>query len=130
MKNMPVEYFGYYTLLEPYISAYYETEAKEKGRKLFKDVSAKYQENLTYYSNLKIENQYRMAEDIVTDIERYKSLVDVLLIYDKDFAKDETKTFSRYLNLFNHFYEDPEPTEETINSDPDIGENDTVIKPE
>ena len=54
MKNMPVDYFGYYTLLEPYISAYYEVGNKEKAQQLFKDVATKYQENLTYYSGLTI----------------------------------------------------------------------------
>src|SRR5690606_2534657 len=29
MTNMPVEHYGYYTLLEPYISAYYEVGAKD-----------------------------------------------------------------------------------------------------
>ena len=79
MKNMPVDYFGYYTLLEPYISAYYEVGAKEKAQKLFKDVAKKYQENLTYYSGLTKDNQERLFEDIYTDIQRYKSLVDVLI---------------------------------------------------
>jgi hypothetical protein len=30
MDQMPVDYFGYYTLLEPYISAYYEVGNKKK----------------------------------------------------------------------------------------------------
>ena len=46
MEKMPVDDFGYYTLLEPYITAYYEVEAIDKARKLYKDVSKKYQEKL------------------------------------------------------------------------------------
>ncbi len=49
MEKMPVDKFGFYTLLEPYISAYYEIGKVEKGRKLYKDVTKKYQENLVYY---------------------------------------------------------------------------------
>ena len=104
MKNMPVDYFGYYTLLEPYVSGYYEVGNKEKAEQLFKDVAKKYQENLTYYSGLTVENQEHLFEDIYTDIQRYKSLVDVLLIYDPDFAKTESETFNSYLRLFSHFY--------------------------
>lgn len=106
MINMPVDYYGYYTLLEPYISAYYEVGNKEKAKKLFKDVAKKYQENLTYYSGLTKDNQEHMFEDIYTDIQRYKSLVDVLMTYDKEFAKTESDVFNSYLKLFNHFYEE------------------------
>jgi hypothetical protein len=106
MINMPVDYYGYYTLLEPYISAYYEVGNKEKAKKFFKDVAKKYQENLTYYSGLTKDNQEHMFEDIYTDIQRYKSLVDVLMTYDKDFAKTESDVFNSYLKLFNHFYEE------------------------
>ena len=104
MKNMPVDQFGFYTLLEPYISAYYEVENKEKARQLFKDVAKKYQENLAYYGGLKVENQERFFEDIYTDIQRYKGLLDVLIEYDIDFAEKEGDIFNNYLKLFKHFY--------------------------
>ncbi len=109
MEKMPVDDFGYYTLLEPYISAYYEIGKKDKGRKLYKEVAKKYQENLTYYSTLTRENQTRLLDEIVTDIERYRSLVDVLVSYnDKEFALQETEKFNSFLNLFSHFMgEDP-----------------------
>jgi len=103
MEKMPVEYFGYYTLLEPYISAYYEVGAKEKARKLFKDVSIKYQENLNYYSSLDHRKQRELGEEIITDIERYKALVDVVINYDNEFAEKESKTFTNFLQLFSHF---------------------------
>ena len=125
MINMPVDFFNYYTLLEPYVSAYYEVNAKEKAQQLFKDVSKKYQESLTYYGNLNVDNQYKMAEEIVTDIERYKSLVDVLLAYDSDFAKTEMETFNNYLKLFEHFYgsepEVQEPPREELDLKTDSG---------
>ncbi|WP_104734801.1 glycosyltransferase family 117 protein [Hanstruepera ponticola] len=131
MENMPVDYFGYYTLLEPYIGAYYETGATEKAQKLFKEVANKYQENLTYYSKLDAEQQRRVFEEIYTDIERYKSIVDVVIEYDEDFGAQEAKTFSNFLNLFKHFYEDA-PTEEEITPlDLDlINEDSSVIEPE
>ena len=122
MDNMPVEFFGYYTLLEPYISTYYEVGNKEKAQRLFKDVSQKYQENLTYYSNLKIDAQERLFEDIYTDIQRYKGLVDVLIKYDVEFAEDEGDIFNNYLRSFRHFYGD-EPEEAVEQTDLDVPTN-------
>ncbi len=103
MENMPVDKFGFYSLLEPYISAYYEIGNVEKGRALFKDVAKKYQENLVYYSSLSLENQETVVgEAIYLDIQRYRALVDLLVIYDdKEFALNETKTFNSYLSLFD-----------------------------
>ena len=127
MLNMPVDYFGYYTLLEPYISAYYEVDNKEKAQQLFKDVSKKYQESLTYYGGLKVENQYRLAEEIITDIERYKSIVDVLLEYDDEFATTEMATFTNFLRLFSHFYDDEPEVENQQRIEQDIPQDTSII---
>ncbi|MGE5945015.1 MAG: protein O-mannosyl-transferase family [Flavobacteriales bacterium] len=126
MTNMPVDYFGYYTLLEPYISAYYEVGNKEKAQKLFKQVAKKYQENLKYYSTLKVSNQETLFEEIYTDIQRYKGLVDVLLKYDPEFAEKESDIFNNNLQLFKHFYEDP--SEDEIKTDVDIPVEDSNIE--
>ena len=131
MEKMPVDDYGYYTLLEPFISSYYEIGAIEKGRKLFKEVSKKYQENLTYYSGLTLENQNRYISEIVTDIQRYRGLVDLLVIYnDKDIALEETKKFNDYLKLFSHFTGDEEPEETYPLDDKDIVKDtiDSIIK--
>ena len=126
MEKMPVDKFAFYTLLEPYIGAYYEVEAKEKARTLFKDVSRKYQESLTYWSNLSIDNQSRYIDEIVTDIERYRSLVDLLVIYnDKDFAIKETAKFNNYLELFKHFSSEEEQEVEPILEERDL-QSDTI----
>ncbi|WP_142784929.1 glycosyltransferase family 117 protein [Changchengzhania lutea] len=125
MTNMPVEHFGYYTLLEPYISAYYEVGAKEKAQQLFKEVATKYQENLSYYSSLKTDNQERFFEEIYTDIQRYKGLVDVLINYEEEFAKSEGDIFNNYLKLFKHFYGD-EPQQETPRIEKDLPTADSI----
>ncbi|MEZ4793449.1 MAG: DUF2723 domain-containing protein, partial [Gelidibacter sp.] len=132
MEKMPVDDYGYYTLLEPYISAYYEIGKREKGRKLYMDVSKKYQENLTYYSGLGIEDQTRLLDEIVTDIERYRSLVDLLVQYqDKDFALQETEKFNSYLKLFSHFMgEDPRKAVPKEDRDIPIDSIDSILKPE
>jgi hypothetical protein len=101
MKKMPVDIFGYYTFLEPFIGAYYEVKAKEKARKLYKNVTLKYQESLTYYSRVSEENQSKYIQTIYSDIERYKSLVDTISLYEEEgFIKIEMEKFNGYLRLF------------------------------
>lgn len=132
IEKMPVDNFGYYTLLEPFISSYYEIGAVEKGQKLYKEISKKYQETLTYYSNCEIDTQQRYISEIVTDIQRYRSLVDILVVYDdEDLALEETKKFNDYLRLFSHFTGDED--EETYPlEDRDVAKDtiDSIISPE
>ncbi|MAH20626.1 MAG: hypothetical protein CMB96_04185 [Flavobacteriaceae bacterium] len=101
MEKMPVDIFGYYTFLEPFIGAYYELKAKEKARNLYKNVSLKYQESLTYYSSVSERNQSKYIETIYSDIERYKSLVDTISLYEEEgFIKIEMEKFNGFLRLF------------------------------
>ena len=101
MAKMPVDLFGFYTLLEPYIGSYYELETTEKARKLFINVSSKYQESLSYYSTLSEYNQSKYIQTIYNDIERYRSLVDVTTFYEtEEFIKTEMEKFNSYLRLF------------------------------
>lgn len=117
MTNMPVEYFGFYTLLEPYITAYYEVGATEKARQVYKDVTKKYQENLSYYGSLKVEQQGRLFEDIYTDIQRYKGLVDILVQYDIELAQTESEVFNDHLALFRHFTGEEDEVEIPVEPD-------------
>ncbi|WP_224485048.1 glycosyltransferase family 117 protein [Robertkochia aurantiaca] len=105
MEKMPFGYFGYYVFLEPYVDGYYKVGETEKARDLFEQIARKYQEHLEYYSSLNVNEQYNRAEDIITNIERYRALVDVLVINDdEEFALEEAETFNEYLELFSHFY--------------------------
>jgi hypothetical protein len=101
IENMPVNTFGYYTLLESYIDSYYKLENKEKARNLFSEIANKYKENLFYFSSLKDENKNRYAEEIYTDIERYRSLVGVIISYEEgEFLEKQMEDFNSYLELF------------------------------
>ncbi|HLT54015.1 MAG TPA: DUF2723 domain-containing protein, partial [Flavobacteriaceae bacterium] len=131
MKNMPVEHFGYYTLLEPYMSAYYEVGAKEKARQVYLEVAKKYQENLSYYAELDDAEQIRMAEDIVTDMERYRSIVDVVLEYDKELGDKESEKFRNYLKLFSSSPdEDEEEVRPEIDVTPEMELDSVLISPD
>ena len=101
LEKMPINIFGYYTFLEPFVGAYYEIGQKEKGRSIFKKISLKYQENLTYYSKISELNKSKYAQTIYSDIERYKSLVDTISYYEsEEFIKIEMEKFNGFLRLF------------------------------
>ncbi|MDV6170311.1 DUF2723 domain-containing protein [Flavobacterium sp. DG1-102-2] len=78
MTKMPLEYYEYYTLLEPFATGYYELGQKEDAHKLLDKLITKYQENLTFYRGLSSSDQNNVAVDIVTAIERYRSLLWVM----------------------------------------------------
>ena len=91
----------FYTLLEPFINSYYKIGKSDKAREMFEEISKKYQENLEYYSSISNENKNRYAEEIYTDIERYRSLVDVLISYEEgDYLESKMQEFNDYLDLF------------------------------
>jgi len=121
MAKMPVDMFGFYTLLEPYIGAYYELEATDKARGLYMEVSRKYQESLTYYSTLTERNQSKYIQAIYSDIERYRGLVDVTTLYEtEDFIKTEMGKFNNYLRLFTGEPEEEGSQEETLIDSTDL----------
>ena len=101
MEKMPVDDYGFYTLLEPYVSTYYEVDKKEKARALYLKVAKKYQEQLAYFSEQSIKKQEDFDDEIFDYIRKYRSLVDVLVTYDsKEFAMEEIEKFNQYLSLF------------------------------
>ncbi len=78
VTKTPVDYYGYYLTLEPFVSGYYEIGQKEKARSLVGKLMNKYKEELLYYSTFTFADQSFMAEDIVRAIERYRSLLLVI----------------------------------------------------
>ena len=92
IEKMPIDYFGYYSLLEPYISTYYSLGKFNKGDKLYQKLSSKYDESLKYYSQMSKSkssrfSMYSFAENIITNTERYRALVETLLKSDNNDLK-------------------------------------------
>ncbi|HCW64355.1 MAG TPA: hypothetical protein DG752_06770, partial [Leeuwenhoekiella sp.] len=99
------------------ISGYYEVGEQAKARELWQQVAGKYQEKLDYWSTLSLERQYQYAQDIITDIERYRSLVDLLIInQDQEIIPEKAREFNSYLRKFNQFYGEDETEPETVES--------------
>jgi tetratricopeptide (TPR) repeat protein len=126
MEKMPINYFEYYSLLEPFVIGYYELDKPEKARKVYEDVSKKYQENLIYYNSLKFNRQRAVAEDIISDMERYRGLVQLVVVYDEEqYGRAEAKEFNDYLKLFRHFYS----PDEAMDLDKDVEKDSTIEIP-
>ncbi|TDE05207.1 glycosyltransferase family 117 protein [Flavobacterium sandaracinum] len=104
MTKMPVEYFEYYSLVEPFAGGYYKIGEKVKAQQLLKKLVGKYQENLNYYGNLKSSEQSSIATPIIIDIERYRSLLQVMKEHgDIDFYNKNKITFNTYIKMFERF---------------------------
>ncbi len=107
MTKMPIEQFGYYTLVEPFIQGYYEVGKKEKAQKITKDIIVKYHELLNYYNSLTISEQNDAIMEIVKTIERYRSVVEISKIHeDVDFYNKEKVKFNNFNKLFERFDRD------------------------
>jgi hypothetical protein len=104
MKKMPLDYYGYYTMVEPFAGGYYAIGEKEKAREILTRLIKKYTENLKSYNNLTPSDQNNIAIDIVTDIERYRSLLHVMKDRgDISLYKSSRVTFNSYNKMFERF---------------------------
>lgn len=109
MTNMPIDYFGYYSFVEPFAAGYYEIGEKAKARDILTQLIKKYQDNLTYYAGMKPAEQNDVYMDIVTDIERYRSLLQVMKDReDLEFYNQNKVKFNNYNKLFERFGRDME----------------------
>nr|WP_315231304.1 DUF2723 domain-containing protein [uncultured Flavobacterium sp.] len=104
MTKMPLEYFDYYSLVEPFAGGYYKIDEKLKAQQLLSKLILKYRENLNYYGNLKSSEQTSIAIPIITDIERYRSLLSVMKENgDLDFYNQNKIVFNTYIKMFDRF---------------------------
>ena len=109
ITKTPIDYYGYYLTLEPFVGGYYKTGEKQKARDLITKLTAKYKDNLRYYSTFNSSDQSFMATDIVTDIERYRSLLKVMKANgDIEFYNKNRNEFNSYNNRFPRFQRDME----------------------
>jgi len=109
LTKMPTDYYGYYLTVEPFASGLYEVGEKEKARQLLNKLMGKYQENLTYFAGIQPSIQNGIASDIVTDIERYRSLLKVMKDRgDMEFYTKNRAVFNSYVKKFTRFGRDAE----------------------
>ena len=105
VNKLPIEHYEYYTLVEPFVAGYYEVGEKEKARNLWDKLANKYIEKIGYYSSLDIQRQYRSVEEIITQIERFRSVIDILKEYDQETLSEKAAQFNSLIELFPSFYD-------------------------
>jgi tetratricopeptide (TPR) repeat protein len=121
MDNMPIDYFGYYAFVEPFVDGYYKVGETTKARELYSKVKTKYQERLQYFAGLTLDAQYTKIDDIIADMEAYRRNIDVLINNDdRDMAEKETLIFNEYIDKFSHFYKEDELAPPSLEGDPDL----------
>ena len=76
IEKMPIDYFGYYSLLVPFVDGYYRINETEKAQILSNKIAEKYKDRLNYFNSLDAGLQYTLGEEIITEIERYRTLVE------------------------------------------------------
>ena len=104
MTKMPLDKFNYYSVIEPFAKGYYEIGKKEKAQQLLEKLMTKYKENLNYYGSLNPADQSDIAIDVITDIERYRSLLQVMKENgDMPFYSKNRAVFNTYIKMFEHF---------------------------
>jgi hypothetical protein len=109
MNKMPLDKFGYYSLVEPFAKGYYDIGEKAKAQQLLEKLMTKYKENLDYYAKLSSSDQTDIAVDIITDIERYRGLLKVMKDGgDVPFYNKNKSTFNTYIKIFERFEREKE----------------------
>ncbi|NUY81578.1 DUF2723 domain-containing protein [Flavobacterium sp. MAH-1] len=109
LSKMPMDYYGYYTMVEPFAGGLYEVGEKERARELLQKLMVKYQQELMFYKGLRNSEQSLIAVDVVSAIERYRSLLQVMKERgDIEFYNKNRATFNSYNDKFKLFGRDPE----------------------
>ena len=96
MDKMPIETFGYYSLVTPIASAYYRAGATEKAQQIVQKLAAGYHEYMRYYAQWDNDNQLALMEDLVGNVERYKSLLTEVV---------QARDYETLAAIYNPFYE-------------------------
>ncbi|MEM6893568.1 MAG: DUF2723 domain-containing protein [Bacteroidota bacterium] len=123
MENIPVEHYGFYAFVEPFVDGYYKVGEKQKGRALFEQLKGIYQNRLTYYADIPLDEQYEKIEDILSDMQAYRRNIDILIENeDRSLAEEETKVFNQYIDKFSQFVgdDDEEYFDEALEEEPGL----------
>ena len=100
MKNMPIDAYGYYFTLDPFIEGSYKVGKKEQARAIALQVIKKYQEELNYYTHLPARELNSNAKRIQYCIDRYGEVVMLSETLDKEFYTAQWAIFKDKAGLF------------------------------
>jgi len=109
LEKMPLDYFGFYSLLVPFVDGYYRVDENEKAQELSRNIGFKYSDRLSYFASLDADLQYALGEEIITEIERYRTLIEADLKHaEKANLLPTLNQFMDAANPFKYLYGDYE----------------------
>lgn len=101
LDKMPIDYYMYYSTIDPFADGWYKLGEKEKAQKLLSQLMSKYKEHLTFYKSFKPSEQYYLRSEIMTDLYRYENLLKIMKDNgDIDFYNKSKATFDSFDRLF------------------------------
>jgi hypothetical protein len=104
-SKMPIDFYEYYSLWTPFIEGYYKIGKRDKAINAVEKISFKYYDRLNYFSSIEIFNQYSLAEEIISDIERYRNLIETIEeLGEKEILAEKIKDFINVSEKFNYIY--------------------------
>ena len=104
MKNMPIDYFEYYTTVEPFAEGYYKIGKKDSARKILNQLIKKYQEKITFFHSQSEKQKAFYRMEIYREIEIYRSLL--LLAQengDVEFYNSQRVKFNNFNNMMGEY---------------------------
>ena len=105
MVKMPVNYFEFYSLLEPFVLSYYEIGADEKARQVFEQTAEKHKEYLSYYGSMSLGEQADNLEEIYSKMNMYESLVEIVYAFDSDeYYQQQKAIFKNHMQPFSGLF--------------------------
>src|SRR5699024_6419652 len=105
MTKMPIDEFGYYTFVTPFIADYYKIGKPEKAREITAQLVDIYQQKLAYFNGLTLAAQQDYLSEIYTAIKRYKDLIDIAKRNDSvDVWQPKAKAFNAQVSQFSQAF--------------------------
>ena len=104
MKNMPIDYFEYYTTVEPFAEGYYKIGKKDSARKILNQLIKKYQEKINFFHSQSEKQKAFYRMEIYREIEIYRSLL--LLAQengDLEFYNSQRIKFNNFNNMMGEY---------------------------
>ncbi|CAM4430144.1 DUF2723 domain-containing protein [Flavobacterium terrigena] len=75
MKNMPIDYFEYYTTVNPFAEGYYKIGKPAEARKIITQLIKKHQEKITFFDSQSEKQKAFYGREINDEIKRYYMLM-------------------------------------------------------
>lgn len=104
MKNLPIDYFEYYTTVEPFAEGYYKMGKTAEARNILNQLIKKRQEKIKFFKSQSEKQKIFYKMDIYREIELYRSLLMLAKENnDSEYYNQERIKFNSYNELMGNY---------------------------